>query len=84
MCVVCFLTGEWSSPAINGTPPPLEGFTLTVCSNRVVLIGGKSEGGVFNNDVYSFDIGRKVSEYCNVAELMRLYWSALLDAYRLL
>ena len=67
--MVCFFTGEWSSPVVIGIPlPPLDGFSLTVCGNWVVLFGGYSEGGVYHNDVYSFDISQKVSEWCNIAK----------------
>lgn len=69
MCVVCCLSGKWSSPFVTGTPPPpLEGFSLTLCGNRVVLFGGKSEGGVDINAVYYFHIGQNVSKCGNVAE----------------
>ena len=72
LCLVCFLSGEWSSPAVTGTPPPpLQGCSFTLINNNKALqFGGYRDGRVCSNDVYCFDIGRNVSDsVSDVAEL---------------
>lgn len=69
MLVVClsyFLSGEWSSPTVIGTPPPpLYGFSFTrMDEGKVVMFGGyNSASDVFSADVYYFDIVRHVSDH---------------------
>ena len=71
LCLVCFLSGEWSSPAASGTPPPpLEGFSFTLINKKeALLFGGGRDGGQYSNDIYCFDIDRNVSDSGSDAEL---------------
>ena len=71
LCLVCFLSGEWSSPAVSGSPPPpLHGFSFTLINKKEALLFGGWRGGHYSNDVYCFDIGRNVSDGgSDVAEL---------------
>ena len=55
------IKGKWNSPTISGQcPPPCWGFTLTkLFNNTAVLYGGScrnSDGGVYNNDVYTVEM----------------------------
>ena len=70
-CVCSFLSGEWSSPVITGTPPPpLYGFSFILMGRQKALLVGGSEDIGYNNDVYCFDIGGNVSDSgYHVAEL---------------
>ena len=62
LCLICFLSGEWSTPAVTGhPPPPLSYFSFTLVGSRAVLFAGLCDG-VARNDVYCLDIDRKVSE----------------------
>ena len=64
LCLICFLSGEWSTPAVTGhPPPPLKGFSFTLVGSRAVLFAGRAGDDYVNhNDVYCLDIDRKVSE----------------------
>ena len=63
LCLICFLSGEWSTPAVTGhPPPPLQWFSFTLVGSRAVLFAGSGDDDVNHNDVYCLDIDRKVSE----------------------
>ena len=64
LCLICFLSGEWSTPAVTGhPPPPLRRFSFTLVGSRAVLFAGNGgDDGVNHNSVYCLDIDRKVSE----------------------
>ena len=63
LCLICFLSGEWSTPAVTGhPPPPLRCFSFTLVGSRAVLFAGLGDDRVDHNDVYCLDIDRKVSE----------------------
>ena len=62
LCLICFLSGEWSTPAVTGhPPPPLKRFSFTLVGSRAVLFAGLDDS-VARNDVYCLDIDRKVIE----------------------
>lgn len=74
MCLACFLSGEWSSPAVVGAPPPpLYGFSFTrMDAEKVVLFGGyNSASEVHSTDVYYFDIARNVSDRYTLGDFDR-------------
>ena len=55
------LSGKWSSPDINGQPPPpCSSFTLTsVGERRAALFGGMSAlGHTVSNDLFIVDLSR--------------------------
>ena len=62
------LSGKWSSPDINGQPPPpCSSFTLTpVGERRAALFGGKSKQGLPVSDLFIVDLSRHtvVSSEC--------------------
>ena len=57
------LSGTLSSPPVTGTrPPPCSEFSFTmVDDHNAVLFGGRRQGYVLNNDVYTLDLDRMVS-----------------------
>ena len=51
--------GEWSSPNINGQPPPpCDSFTLTPVGERRAALFGGWIGSTYSDDLFIVDLSR--------------------------
>lgn len=54
-------------------PPPLEGnFVSLVGERKALLFSGQTAGGVFSNDVYSFDCAKNVSDQTSHGNMINI------------
>ena len=54
------VTGEWSSPAVTGTKPPLAYFSFTKVDSRSAVVYGGRTVGEPSGDVYVLELDKLV------------------------
>lgn len=59
-----FCVGIWSSPELNGSPPPCAGFTLTgIDDYHAILYGGYQANHENVTDAYIIDFKKMVCKF---------------------